>query len=419
MNKVSTPAHRPRSHCVTDVRIPKCLVARPESFGGTDDGPYLRGDLVVADGIAQRLEPAQKTALPRLILPRFTEAHVHLDKCHCVDRLPSVGGDLRAAIDAQFQDKANWTEDDLRTRATRGLQELIASGCQKARSHVDWTHGDDARKAPLAWHVLSELAEEYSDQIDLQLAPLVSLYDLHDPATARLLGQELARNGGALGSFVLDQPERMAGIQAAFDIAAHYGCGLDFHVDEGLAPGLDGLSLIAQTALDRGFAGPVLCGHACSLMNCSGDRLAPTLDLIARADISVASLPTTNLYLQGRADGTPDRRGVTRIRELRAAGVNVVVGTDNVRDAFCPVGRHDPRNSLSVAILSAHLDPPLADLWPMITTNAARALGRDPGFVDGAGVEDLLLSDAPSSSEALTADAPMQPLQNLQHESIT
>lgn len=419
MNRMSTSNGMPHSYRVTDVRVPKSLVGKTDIFGGQHDGDYLRGDLVIAEGTAQRLEPSQQTTQPRLILPRFTEAHVHLDKCHCVDRLPSVGGDLRAAINAQYQDKANWTEGDLRHRAARGLKELITSGCKTIRSHVDWTHDDEARNAPLAWHVLSELAQDYSDQVDLQLAPLVSLCDLRDPESARLLGREVARAGGALGSFVLDQPERREGIRAAFDIATRHGCAVDFHVDEGLAPDLNGLSLIAETALEVGFEGPILCGHACSLMNNTGDTLRHTLDLIARAGISVVTLPTTNLYLQGRTDGTPDRRGITRMRELQEAGVNTLVGTDNVRDAFCPIGRHDPRHALSIAVLSAHLDPPLAKLWPMITTNAARALGSDPVFVDGASSRDLLVCQAASSSEALTGEASVSPLASIQHPSLS
>jgi len=211
----------------------------------------------------------------------------------------------------------------------------------------------------------------------------------------------------------LDQSDRRVAIATAVRLAEKYGLALDFHVDEGLHHGLDGLEIIADTLIETGFQGPVLCGHACSLINLTGEPLQALLDKIARAGLTIASLPTSNLYLQGRNTGTPDRRGITRIGELRAAGVPVVVGTDNVRDAFCPLGRHDPRKSLELAALTAHLDPPFGDLLPMITTNAQTALGLSPTTVDGAAVEDLLIFDAASTSDCLTGTTEPKPLANV------
>ena len=198
-----------------------------------------------------------------------------------------------------------------------------------------------------------------------------------------------------------------------FRAADAFGVPLDFHVDEGLLPGLDGLEMIADVAIEMGFEGPVLCGHACSLMNLTGDASQRVLEKVARAGLSVVTLPTTNLYLQGRTDGTPDRRGLTRLRELRAAGVRVVVGTDNVRDAFCPIGKHDPLTALAQACLAAHLDPPLGDWLPLITTEASAALGHDPIFIDGAQVADLIAFDVPSTSELLAAPGAPRPLSSL------
>ncbi|MEM7520303.1 MAG: amidohydrolase family protein [Pseudomonadota bacterium] len=395
---------------VQDVRVPRSVVADAARFGGLDEGAYVYGDLVIAHGEKPRLYPPSRTGPPCLVLPRFAEPHVHLDKCHSVDRMPAVGGDLRAAITSQAKDRERWTWQDLRARGTRGLSELAAAGCAVVRSHVDWPYGVEARTPPISWHVLKEIAQDHAGDLRLQLAPLTTLADLADPVTAKVLGKEIADAKGALGSFVLDHPHRKAGIRNAFDIAMRHSLALDFHVDEGLSPGLNGLDIIAQTAIETGFEGPILCGHACSLINKTGDNLARTMDLVARAGITIVTMPTTNLYLQSRTDGTPDRRGLTRVRELCASGVPVIVGTDNVRDAFCPLGRHDPRTSLALAVLAAHLDPPLADLWPMITTDARNALGMDPVYVDTAHADELVICAASSSTEALSGAATLTPL---------
>lgn len=385
-----------------DVRVPAPLAG---DAPGAADGCW-RGDLILNDGVVVELRPAPPTDSPRMVLPALVEAHCHLDKCHTIDRLGAVGGDLPAAIAAQRIDKASWTAEDLRRRTGRGLAELQAAGCTLLRSHVDW--GDDAAP-PLAWGVLAEAAADTPD-LTLDRAALTSAVQMADPAFADTVARQMQRDGGTLGVFVLGQPERVEGIRAAFAAADRYGLALDFHVDESLAPALDGLDLIAQTALDTGFQGPVLCGHACSLMHSTGDTLARRIDRIARAGLFVAALPSTNLYLQGRATGSPDRRGLTRLRELHEAGVPIVVGSDNVGDAFCPIGRHDPMAALNLAVLAAHLDPPLHRWLQAITTTAARALGRPPTHVLGARAEDLRLSLAACLPDLIAGRAPLDPL---------
>lgn len=363
------------------------------------------GDLVLQDGRAARLD-APSAPPSGIVLPKICDPHVHLDKCHSVDRIGDVGGDLRAAIQCQWQDKQNWTEADLRTRASRGLAELIASGCGAVRTHVDWSEDETA---PLAWSVLHELAEDTPD-VTLQCAALTGTAQLADPAMGDAIARRIARDNGVLGTFVLDQHERAEGIRAAFRLADSYGLALDFHVDEGLAPGLDGVEHIVDMAMKMQHQGPVLLGHACALMNLDQTAFQRVADKIARAGISVVSLPTTNLYLQDRSRSTPDRRGLTRIRELRAAGVTVAVGTDNVRDAFCPIGRHDPRHTLAHAVLGAHLDPPLGDHLPLITSNARKAMGLPPQTIAAAKTDDLLVHHATSTSELLADPTPPQML---------
>lgn len=382
---------------IPDVWIPAPFV------GGTAD---FSGALVIRDGKVADMQPGPAVK-SRLVLPALVEAHCHLDKCHTVDRLADVGGDLAFAIAEQFSDKDRWTPRDVRDRSQRGLQELVTAGCGLARSHVDW--GYEA-EPPLAWPVLRELALDVAEQIDLTLAPLVSCDLWNDPSSAAQIARTAADAGGAIGAFFQDQPGRRGAVGAMVALADRYGLPLDFHVDEGLADGLNGLEIIADAVLETGFQGPVLCGHACSLINANGEGLARLLDKIARSGLFVAALPTTNLYLQGRRDGTPDRRGVTRLRELHHAGVKIVVGSDNVADAFCPLGQHDPMAALHLSVLAGHLDPPFDQWIPAITTHAAQALGRDPVTVMGAPVGDLRITEAQGLPDAIRGTAPLRPI---------
>lgn len=383
------------------ILVPKALVADPARFGGTSQGDCLRGRAVIQDGRLVALAPEDGQAT-RMIIPRLTEAHCHLDKCHTVARLGYVGGDLAHAIAQQRADKVHWTADDLRTRAMHGLGQAQANGCKSIRSHVDW--GDKATP-PLSWSVLNECAE---DSQDLQLAALCGIAQWADATFAATVGPILSRTGAAAGAFVLGQDTMQTGLANIFDTAIRHSLPLDFHVDEGLG-NLNGLEAIADMAIAARFSGPILCGHAVSLMERETDDVTRIADKCARAGITVCALPLTNLYLQGRTQGTPDRRGITRLRELRAAGVKVIVGSDNVADAFCPIGAHDPRAALALACLTAHLDPPLGDWLTAITTDAAQAIGRTPVMVDGARLDALLICDAAHTSDLVSARTPLRP----------
>lgn len=388
---------------MTDILVPTALVADPARFGGTTAGDCLRGAPVIRNNRLTRLAPPDG-GTAQMLIPHLVEPHCHLDKCHTVSRLGQVGGDLRHAITRQTEDKANWTEDDLRARTRQGLSEAQSNGCRAIRSHVDW---GDAAAPPLGWSILTEYAQ---DAPDLQLAALTGITAWADADFARAMGTTLAAAQGVAGAFVLDHDNMRAGLDNIFATATRHGLMLDFHVDEGLGS-FNGLEAIAATALATGFEGPILCGHAVSLMDRARDDFARIADKCARAGITICTLPVTNLYLQGRTDGTPDRRGITRLRELRGAGVRVVVGSDNVGDAFCPLGAHDPRAALALACVTAHLDPPLGDWLGTITTDAARALGLAPVTVDGAALSDLLICDVSHTADLISGRAPLRPAQ--------
>ncbi len=386
-----------------NIAVPRSLVADAASFGGRASDDCLTGDLLLAEGAAPRmLRPGEPSVViardcgGRLVIPRLAEAHCHLDKCHTVGRLGPVGGDLHAAIAAQASDKARWTANDLRDRAGRGLEELYLAGCGAVRTHVDWDRDAlEEGHAPLAWEVLGELAAAWRGRIVLQRAALIALDDLADRAAAETAARLIAESpGGVFGVFLFDQAAKRERLRLAFDLAAAYGLMLDFHVDEGLCDGLDGLAAIADLATTTRFTRPIVCGHACSLANLDGAALRDTIERVSAAGIGVVSLPATNLYLQDRCDGTPQRRGITRIRELAAAGVPLAIGSDNVQDAFCPLGSHDPLAALGLAALAAQLDPPYGAWLPAVTTAARRMIGLPPLFVDEAAAGDLLLTEA-------------------------
>ena len=408
-----------------NVRVPSTLYQPQSNSEVIHHDECLYGDLLLEEGRvigfvdASEIDP--KSTIPKLdlnnkmILPRFTEVHVHLDKCHTINRLGVVGGDLMQAIEVMQQDKHNWTATDLKARAEQALNELYTAGCQAVRTHIDW---GDAEQVPAAWPVMHTLSRQWQNKLILQVAALTSLELFEDIQKAEKVVARIAKDKGVLGVFVLYQDSKQAELKAVFQLAKKYQIMLDFHVDEGLDTGLNGIQLIAEAAIENQFELPILCGHVCSLINYHDEKLKHVFDLIKRANITVATLPSTNLYLQGRQSGTPSgtpsvtpmQRGITRAKELQAAGINLVVGSDNVEDAFCPIGQHSPLYALSLAVMAGHLDPPLARWLDCISNGASSALGLEPTYVMTASVEQLLIANCFGLASLVSGSAPPQSL---------
>ncbi len=330
-------------------------------------------DISIDSGRIASLTPSQATG-GGFITPLLADVHVHLDKTFTIGRIAERGSAkvecLFDAIDLMNIDRESWNADDIRARATRGLETAYAQGVGAMRTHVDWT----TPAVPTAWPVLNELRQEWKDRIDLELSALIHGDIVLDSGAA--IAQRVAKDSGVFGAFFYRNADLEAKIEEMFRLAVKHDLKLDFHVDEGLELEADGFSLIVAATKRHNMGGRVLCGHACSLSLRSAEELRPILDAAADAGTALVSLPTSNLYLQDRLGGkSPRLRGVAPLKEARRAGMNAMLGSDNVRDAFYPYGDYDPLSVLRLAAPVCHLEP---DEWlDSITTLPARFIGSD------------------------------------------
>ena len=324
------------------------------------------GDVI---SIAPSSQPARGT-----LLSGFVDAHVHLDKTYTAGAVGAAGGDLAAAIARSADNRVHWTPADLRLRMSRALEDAWASGTRAMRTHLDWVSDD----MPVALRVFEHLREQWRGRVDLQLAALVPLDLWADAAAAdRIAGQVAVTAAGgtaALGAFVYRNTDLAEKLAHVFDVAERHNLPLDFHVDEGLAPDAQGLRAIASLAIERAFARPILCGHACALSMQPREEALQTLQACAQAGIHLVALPTTNLYLQGAWDDTPVERGITRLREAAALGMQPCIASDNVADPFYPYGSYDLVETFGLGVQMAHLAP-AQDWLASITVHPARAMG--------------------------------------------
>ncbi|MCC8983491.1 cytosine deaminase [Bradyrhizobium sp. 10BB] len=340
----------------------------------------------------------------RHVWPLLVDAHTHLDKGHVIGRAPDSGGTHPGARDATTSDRiAHWRRDDLLHRMEFALNCADAHGVAAIRSHLDSHEG----QAETTWAAFSETRERWAAHIALQAVALVPL-DAYRGDYGRRLADLVAAHGGLLGGVTrasggahgkaLEDIDAL--LDALFLLAKERDLDVDLHVDE--AARADALPRVAAATIRHGWEGRVTCGHCCSLALNPDDEAARVIELVASAGISIITLPTVNMYLQDRADGvTPRWRGVTPVKELRAAGVRVAVAGDNCRDPFYAYGDHDMLDTWRQAVRIAHLDHPFADAAAMAGAVPAAIMDVQAGVIAAGRPADLMILEAWSLDQVI------------------
>lgn len=357
-----------------NVIIPECV----RGFGINAD----RFDIDIQNGAATQIIRAQEapdSIASGTLLPCLADVHVHIDKTYVVSEVGAADGDLFKAITLMGQHRARWTVLDITARMQRAVLDAYCHGTRAMRTHLDWV---DAA-VPISLKVFETVRDEWRGRVTLQCVSLTPL-DAFDGSDFGLgIAQELARvnlscektaGKALLGAFVYRNADMHTKLQRMFDLAIAHDLHLDFHVDEGLDADACGLRTIAELTIRNHYQGKVTCGHACSLSVQPLAEAKTTLKLCAKAGIYLVALPTTNLYLQGAWNTTPVERGITRLKEAVAQGINASIATDNVADGFYPYGSYDLLETYALGVQAAHLSP--ADAWlTTITTASAAAMG--------------------------------------------
>lgn len=403
------------SYRLNRVRIHHALVEPVDGIRDQDDAVLV--DVIVRGGRFAAFLPSETTpdsALPtidmegRHIWPGLVDAHVHLDKCHSVPRLSGANGTFAGARDATNTDRETyWTRDDIYRRMSFGLSAAYAHGVFATRTHLD----SPEPQAETTWSVFRQLREEWRGKVELQAAGLVPI-DVYGTPFGAKLAALVARSGGVMGGVTrptsglhgmpLENFDQL--IQTIFDLARQYDLDIDLHVDETNDIEARALRRVAEATIRNGYEGRVTCGHCCSLALQPADEAAETIDIVARAGVSVITLPLVNMYLQDRLPGrTPRWRGVPPVAELRGAGVRVAVAGDNCRDAFYAYGDHDVFDTFRQAVRILHLDNPVADAPALVTAAPAAIMRlRDHGVLRTGQSADFIAFNARSLNELLS-----------------
>ncbi|WP_258360118.1 amidohydrolase family protein [Moorella sulfitireducens (nom. illeg.)] len=365
---------------------------------GTVDVAIKDGYIVAAGGGVAGSARQMVDAAGRLLIPAFVDAHLHLDRALTA---PQEGvTSLAEAIDDFQRRSRRMDKNDFIDRGRRVLKMAVRHGTTTMRTHITVNEALGLRGLEAAL----ELKEEFAGRVELQVFAMAGeLEPAPTPSLKDFLEEALRMGADGLGGAPHLAEHMEEWVDFIFELAGRYNSLIDLHVDETDDPSIASLEYIAAKTIQNGFQGRVVAGPCCSLAAVDEDKAARAIAAVKEAGISVITLPSCNLYLMGRRDKGLVRRGVTRVRELQAAGVNVAFASGNVRDAFRPFGN---ANMLEEALLTAQvlqMGTPLElkNVLKMGTYNAAAAIGLKKYGIKAGDRADLVLLDATGPAEAI------------------
>jgi len=366
-------------------------------------------DVLVADGrivdVAPRLDADARETVDgggHLLSPPFVDAHFHMDSALSYG-MPRVNrsGTLLEGIALWGELKPTLTEEAIVQRALAYCDWAVARGLLAIRTHVDVC---DPRL--LAVDALIHVRERVRPYLDLQLVAFPQDGALRAPGALANLERALDKGVDVVGGiphFERTMADGAASVRALCEIAARRGLPVDMHCDESDDPMSRHIETLASEARRLGLQGRATGSHLTSMHSMDNYYASKLIPLIAEAGVHAVANPLINITLQGRHDTYPKRRGMTRVPELMAAGVNVAFGHDCVMDPWYPLGSGD---MLEVAAMGLHVaqmtgDDAMRACFEAVTTNAARVLAL-PGYGIAPGCRaDFVLLQARDPVEAI------------------
>ena len=339
-----------------------------------------------------------------VLTPGLVDAHIHLDKALLSERAPSVEGTVAEALRVTSEAKRRFTVEDIRARARRVLDQAVRAGTTAMRSHVEI----DPIVGLKGLEALRELKREYARAIDLQLCAFAQEGILQSPGTEALLEQALRSGADLIGGCPYNDTDAHAQIDIVFRLAREFDVDADFHIDFFDEPEHMDVLYVAEQTVRWGWQGRVAVGHASELAALAPEELDRAAAIVKDAGVGVIILPATDLYLMGRKDVRNVRRGLAPAKRLLASGVTVAVATNNILNAFTPMGTGDLALMGYLMTAAAHMgtERDVADILAMLTEHPARMLRLPEHGLRVGARADLVLWETERAAEAVTTMAP-------------
>ncbi len=328
-----------------------------------------------------------------LVVPPYVDPHIHLDYVYTarMDGATNGTGTLFEGIQRWSETKSKMTKEEIKERARIALKKEILYGTQYLRTHVDVT---DPNLTCLK--AIMELKEEVKDLVDIQIIafPQEGMYSFKD---GDKLVEEALKMGadvvGAIPHFEFTREMGEKSVKKTVELAMKYNKLIDVHCDETDDEQSRFLELLAAESYMNGIGELTTASHACAMGSYNNAYTFKLFKLLALSGINIISCPTENIHLQGRYDTYPKRRGLTRVKELNDAGINVCFAQDSISDPWYPLGNGNLMNILDAGIHICQMMSfeEIKNALDLITVNGAKTLhiqdkygievGKDANFV--------------------------------------
>lgn len=336
-------------------------------------------------------------AASNLVVPPFIEPHIHLDATLTAGEPAwNMSGTLFEGIERWGERKALVTHEDTKARAKKTIDMLVDHGIQHVRTHVDVTDPTlSALKSML------EVREETRHLIDLQIVAFPQEGIESFKGGRELMTEAIAMGADVVGGiphFENTRDQGVSSIKFLMDLAERTGCLVDVHCDETDDPQSRFLEVLAEEARVREMGERVTASHTTAMGSYDNAYCSKLFRLLKLSQINFVSCPTESIYLQGRFDTYPKRRGLTRVAEIDRAGMNVCFGQDSIVDPWYPLGNGNILRILEAGLHICHMlgYEDLQRGLDLITDNSARTLnlGERYGLEVGRPANLLVLSAA-------------------------
>jgi len=344
-----------------------------------------------------------------MALPPFIEPHIHLDTTQTAGE-PSwnISGTLFEGIERWAERKALLTHEDVKQRAWITLKWQIANGIQHVRTHVDVSDPTlTALKAML------EVKQEVAPWIDLQIVAFPQEGIMSYPNGEALLEEALRLGADVVGAIPHFEFTREYGVESlhkTFALAQKYHRMVDVHCDEIDDEQSRFVETVAALAHRENMGARVTASHTTAMHSYNGAYTSRLFRLLKLSGINFVANPLVNIHLQGRFDTYPKRRGITRVKEMLEAGINVCFGHDDVFDPWYPMGT---ANMLQVLQMGLHVCQLMGyeqinDGLKLITTYSAKTLNLQNYGITQGHAANLIILPAENGFDAIRRQVPVR-----------
>jgi len=387
------------------------LVVRNARIYPTRERGSLLHDIAVEGGRIVAVDPSgaapsegaarEIDAAGSLVSPPFADTHIHLDAVLTVgEPRHNESGTLIEGILTWAERKKDLSHEDVRRRAHEAILWKVAQGTGFIRSHVDVCDPD-----LVALTALLELREELKDLVELELIafPQDGILNFPDGKALMRRAMELGCDVvGGIPHYEWTREDGIAEVEFVFDLAKEFDAPLDLHCDETDDDQSRFLEHVLARTIREDLQGRVAASHTTAMGSYNDAYAFKLLQILKVAGVTIVANPLTNILLQGRFDTYPKRRGVTRVKELDAAGVNVACGYDCIMDPWYPLGGGSMLDALFMLVHQCQMSgrSELYRSYDMVTRNPLVGAGRD-WTIDPGKPANFIVLDCADEVEAI------------------